>query len=189
MRYYPVFLDIRSQPCLVVGQGKLAEEKAFVLQRAGAQVRRSTIFNPAEASEVFLMVAVVDNDEEGRKIRKFADQNQILLNVVDQIENCHFIAPAILEQGDLLIAVSTSGKSPALASRIRGELEQQFGPEYADLLNALGEIRSLVKQRFRSFEERKGFYHHLLEIDLLEAARDGGVEAVRVQLKKAIGEE
>jgi precorrin-2 dehydrogenase/sirohydrochlorin ferrochelatase len=187
MRYYPVFLDIQSRPCLVVGQGKLAEEKALALQRAGAQVRRRPIFDPAEACDVFLMVAVVDNDEEGRKIRKFADQNQILLNVVDQTENCHFIAPAILERGDLLIAVSTSGKSPALASRIRGQLEQQFGPEYADLLNALGEIRPLVKQRFRSFQERKDFYHRVLEMDLLEAVRDGGAEAARAQLRKAIG--
>lgn len=186
MRYYPVFLDLRDRLCLVVGQGQLADEKAALLERAGAQVRRADRFNPEQARNSFLIVAVVEDPELGREVKEFGDRNRIFVNVVDQTENCSFIAPAIVDRGNLLIAISTSGKSPALASRIRRELEDQFGYEYSDLLEALAEIRPLVKERFHSFEERKDFYVHLIQLNLLETLKSEGLETVRTRIQKEL---
>lgn len=186
MQYFPMFLDLRGRNCLVIGEGRIASEKAAALEEAGASVHCSVRFDPEKAHDVFLIVAVVDDREEAGQIKQFADENQILLNVVDQPENCHFIAPAILRRGDLVIAISTSGKSPALASKIRRQLEEQFGSEYASLLTVLGEIRPLVRERFDSFQERKSLYHLLVELDLLDTIRDEGQEAARARLRKAV---
>lgn len=184
MRYFPVLLDIVGRSCLVIGHGKMADQKAAQLAAAGAQVRRSGEFDPQEARQVSLIVAVVDDAEYGSRIKKFGDQHRILVNVHDQPRNCGFIAPAIVDRGNLLIAVSTCGKSPALASRIRKELEHRFGPEYSDLLDALAEVRPLVKEQFPSFEDRKNFYTRLVAMDLLEILKQEGLEMVRNRIKE-----
>ncbi len=186
MRYYPVFLDLSGRRCLVIGEGELADQKAAALKRAGAVVDRSRRFNPHEARQAFLIVAAEEDRDQAQQIKQFADENRILLNVVDQADHCSFIAPAIVERGDLLIAVSTSGKSPALASRIRQQLEEQFGSEYATLVDILGEIRPQVRGRFDSLEERKNLYQQLVQLDLLETIRDGGREVARARVQKAI---
>ena len=186
MRYYPVFLDLSERPCLVIGQGQLADEKAAQLERAGAQVLRSEHFDPTQAGQVFLIVAVLESSELAQEIKDFGDRNRIFVNVVDQTEHCSFIAPAIVDRGNLLIAISTSGKSPAMASQIRAQLEEQFGQEYSDLLEALSEIRPQVKKRFHSFEQRKDFYLQLIQRDLLETVQTGGLAAVREKIQQAL---
>ena len=184
--YYPVFLDLRGRRCLVIGDGELAEEKARGLQQAGARVLRSPAFDPRR-SDVFLIVAVTDDPGQGRRIKEFADRRGILVNVVDQTPNCSFIAPAVARRGDLVLAISTSGKSPALARRIRQRLEVQFGPEYGDLVRALGEVRPLVKERLSSFRERSEFYNRMVrDPELLETARRHGAAAVRSRLEEGL---
>lgn len=187
--YYPVFLDLRGRPCLVIGDGDLADEKARGLEQAGARVLRSPGFDP-ERSDVFLIVAVTADPFLGRRIKDFADRRGILVNVVDQTPNCGFIVPAIARRGDLVLAISTSGKSPALARKIRKQLEAQFGPEYADLVQALGEVRPLVKERLNSFRERSEYYNRMVkDPDLLETARCRGAAAVRSRLERALRQE
>ena len=187
--YYPVFLDLRGRPCLVIGDGELADEKARGLAQAGARVLRSGTFDP-DQSDVFLIVAVTADPGLGRRIKEFADRSGILVNVVDQTPNCSFIAPAIARRGDLVLAISTSGKSPALARRIRQQLEAQFGPEYEDLLQALGEVRPLAKACLSSFGERREFYNRMVrDPELLETARRRGAAAVRSRLERALGHE
>lgn len=187
--YYPVFLDLRGRPCLVIGDGELADEKARGLAQAGARVLRSGTFDP-DQSDVFLIVAVTADPDLGRRIKEFADRSGILVNVVDQTPNCGFIAPAIARRGDLVLAISTSGKSPALARRIRQQLEAQFGPEYEDLLQALGEVRPLAKACLSSFRERSEFYNRMVrDPELLETARRRGAAAVRSRLERALGHE
>ena len=189
MSYFPVFLDLKGRLCLVVGDGDLAEEKAKALDRAGGRVRRSSEFVPDEARDAFLIVATVEDTAIAKRIKDFAEEHRILVNVVDQTEYCNFIAPALVHRGDLVIAISTSGSSPALAKRIRRQLESQFGPEYEDLLQALGEIRPRVKERFSSFDDRKGFFSHLVEdLDLLEATRRQGPSEVRARIERALEE-
>ncbi len=186
MRYYPAFLDLSERPCLVIGRGRLADEKAAQLERAGAQVLRSDHFDRTQAGQVFLIVAALESSELAQEVKDFGDRNRIFVNVVDQTEHCSFIAPAIVDRGNLLIAISTSGKSPALASQIRGQLEEQFGQEYSDLLEALSEIRPQVKERFHSFERRKDFYLQLIQRDLLQTVQTGGLAAVREEIQQAL---
>ncbi len=187
MSYFPVFLDLKGRSCLVVGDGELADQKARALDRAGGCVRRSSAFVPAEARDAFLIVAVVEDSGLAKQIKAFAEAHRILVNVVDQAENCNFIAPALVHRGDLVIAISTSGRSPALAKRIRRELESQFGPEYGELLRALGEIRPRVRERYSSFDDRKNFFSHLVEdLDLLETTRRQGPSEVRVRIERAL---
>jgi precorrin-2 dehydrogenase / sirohydrochlorin ferrochelatase len=186
MRYYPAFLDLGERQCLVIGEGPLADEKAALLERAGAQVVRSRDLDLQQAKNCFLIVAAVKDAELARRVKEFGERNRIFVNVVDRIEHCTFIAPAIVDRGNLLIAISTSGKSPALASRIRGQLEEQFGHEYSDLLEALSKIRPRVRERFPSFEQRKAFYLHLIQMDLLETLRSEGLEGLRGKIDKEL---
>ena len=189
MSYFPVFLDLKGRLCLVVGEGDLAEEKARALDRAGGRVRRSREFVLDEARDAFLIVAAVEDTAVSKQIKDFGEAHRILVNVVDQTEYCNFIAPAVVHRGDLMIAISTSGSSPALAKRIRRQLETQFGPEYGDLLQALGEIRPRVKERFSSFDDRKDFFSHLVEnLDLLETTRRQGLPEVRARIERALEE-
>ena len=184
--YYPVFLDLRDRSCLVIGEGELADEKARGLEQAGARVLRTPAFDP-DRSHVFLIVAVTGDPALGRRIKEFADRRGILVNVVDQTPNCSFIAPAIARRGALVLAISTSGKSPALARKIRQQLEAQFGPEYGDLVRALGEIRPLVKERLNTFRERSEYYNRMVrDPELLETARCHGAAAVRSRLEEGL---
>ncbi len=182
MRYFPIYLDIQGRRCLVIGQGRLADEKEAILRRAGASVCRIATFNAAEAREAYLIVAICETQEEGGMIRRFAEEHQILVNVVDQIANCNFIAPAIVERGDLTIAVSTSGKCPALARRLRQQLEQEIGPEYASYLELLGETRLIVKQQLAEFGRRRAFYQRLLEGNLLVTFRNEGYQSAQARI-------
>ena len=186
MKYYPVFLDLRDRPCLVIGNGPMADNKASLLEQAGADVRRTDNFNPEIARDCFLLVAIVNDPEQGRHLKAFGDHHRIFVNVVDQTDSCTFIAPAIVDRGNLLIAVSTSGKSPALASRIRRDLENQFSTAYSELLEILGEIRPHVKKVFSSFEERKKFYANLVKQDLLEILDRKGRDSLKMQIQKQL---
>lgn len=183
MRYYPIFLDLQDRPCLVIGTGRMAEEKSHLLEQSGARVIRHDTFDPEKIRDVLLIVAVVEDADLGRRIKEFADRQRILVNVVDQAENCTFIAPAIVNRGNLLIGISTSGKSPAMATRIRKQLEKEFGEEYSELLEALAEIRPRVRERFASFEERKAFYTHLVRLDLLETLKKGGLPELKDRIE------
>lgn len=188
MKYYPAFLDLRDRPCLVIGRGQPASEKARMLRRAGAKVSRSATFQPEKSHRFFLIVAAVDEPATGRAVREFGDRNRIFVNVVDQTDHCSFIAPALVDRGNLLIAVSTSGTSPAYASKIRRQLEGQYGKEHSAVLRLLGEIRPRVKRRLDSFEKRKAFYSELVEDDLLPAHREGGRRALEALIEQKLQE-
>lgn len=186
-RYYPAFLDLRDKPCLVVGTGDLCEEKAATLERAGARVSRSVGFDEEMARDHFLIVADVD-EALARTIWEFGGRHRIFVNIVDKPRFCSFILPAVLHRGDLQIAVSTGGASPALAGWIRRRLEQDFGSEFAVLLEELGRTRQSIRRRFSRYSDRKFFYYRLFENGILESARTGGEAAVRERLERAVEE-
>jgi siroheme synthase-like protein len=186
MPYFPVFLDLKGQPCLVIGQSHLADEKAAALDAAGATVIRSEYFNEEEALASFLIIAVTWDRELGRQIAQFARRHRILANVLDQTENCNFIFPAVMQQGDLAIAVSSGGKSPLLAVSIRDELKKCFGPEYATLLEILGEIRKTAQESLPRYADRKAFYLELLKAGLLELIRTAGKEKAELKVREML---
>ena len=170
MEHFPLYTRLTDRPCLVIGSGRMIQEKAELLSRAGAAVSLSDRFEEESARRAFLIIADV-GDEEAERLKKFCESHRVLLNVVDKPRFCSFIVPAILEQGDLLLSVSTSGKSPALAGWIRRRLQNSFGTEYARLLQVLGQTREWVRERLPAYGDRKIFYYQLFDRGLPERAR------------------
>jgi len=166
--YYPIFLNLQGKQCVVVGGGKVALRKVTTLLDCGADI---TVICPkphAEISKLFknkairlvrrnyergdlrraaLSVAATHVKEINRKVAEESKKNGTLVNVVDDVELSDFIIPSSFRRGDLSVAVSTSGMSPALAKKIRAKLEKNIGIEYAYLLSLIAEIRSEIKKK------------------------------------------
>ncbi|HKW65243.1 MAG TPA: bifunctional precorrin-2 dehydrogenase/sirohydrochlorin ferrochelatase [Candidatus Acidoferrum sp.] len=186
-----MFLRLEGQCCLVVGAGAVAEGKIAGLLDAAAKVRvvapEATaqvkswaaagqiewLARPAEPSDLegmFLVVAATNSHELHENIHAEASRRGVLCNVVDVPELCNFYYPAVTQRGALQIAVSTSGQSPALAQRLRKELEEQFGPEYEAWLQQLGEERQkLFEANNMDPEERKRLLHDLASADAFKS--------------------
>ena len=182
-----MFIKLAGQPCLVVGAGAVAEGKISGLLGAAAKVRvvapdateqvrswaaagqiedLSRPFEPDDLDGVFLVVVATSDPELQQNISAEARRRGVLCNVVDVPELCDFYYPAVARRGALQIAVSTSGQSPALAQRLRKELEEQFGPEYEAWLQQLGEEREkLFAANNMDPEERRRLLHDLASAD------------------------
>lgn len=200
MAYYPVFLDLEGAPVLVAGGGRVAERKVEALLRRGAGVRvvaktltgrlrawvdegKVRLLGEAFAEEhldgVRLVFAATDDRALNRRVSESARGRGIWVNAVDQPEDCDFIVPAVLTRGALQVAVSTSGKSPAFAARIRKELEARFGPEYGAFLELMGRVRQAVLSLGLDQEENRRIFADLVNSDLLDAFGRGDEERAR----------
>lgn len=166
--YYPVFLNLSGKRCVVIGGGQVARRKVEALLEHGASVsvispglcpeltglaaaRRITAvarnYREGDLQDMAIAIAATDDNETNRTISQEARRRGVLVNVVDDAGLSDFIAPAYLRRGDVTIAVSTSGRSPALARKIRTRLESEFGDEYATLALLIDEVRSEIKER------------------------------------------
>jgi|SRR5580692_5733477 siroheme synthase-like protein len=182
MSLFPAFLKLEGRLVVVIGGGAIATEKIPGLLQAGARVRVISpkvtpkigdwvreqrvewvpkCFEGEDLQGAFLVVAATSLSELNRAVFLEADARNILCNAVDDIENCHFYYGSIVQRGDLQIAISTNGKSPALAQRLRKELEQQFGAEYALWLEWLGSARETLRARGGDPESVKRWLHSL----------------------------
>jgi precorrin-2 dehydrogenase/sirohydrochlorin ferrochelatase len=195
---FPIFLKLESRPCLVIGAGTVAEgkiqgllaERAFVkvvAPQATAQIRQwasaGTIhwqqreFESADLEGKFLVVVATSSRDVNTRVFTEAHAEGILCNAVDDPPNCDFYYPAVVRRGDLQIAISTGGQSPALAQRIRQELEQQFGPEYESWVAELGKQREELAASDLDPDVRKRILHELASrasFDAQLAAQKGG---------------
>lgn len=209
MGYYPVFLDLDQTRCLVVGGGAIAERKVEALLAAGGEVAlispeltaalhaleaagRLTVqqrsYQRGDLDTVALVIAATDDPALQRQIAADAKQANILCNIVDQPALCSFIVPAVVQQGDLTIAVSTNGASPALAKKIRQDLAEQFGPEYAVALRLLRRIRERLIHEHRSAKDRQRLLTGLVESSLLDYLRDRQTDKLNTLLQQTLGE-
>jgi precorrin-2 dehydrogenase/sirohydrochlorin ferrochelatase len=209
MRYYPIQLDVRSRRCLVVGGGGVGTRKVETLLSCGAQVtvvspevtdelRRLSargvitlwkrVYAAADLEGVFLVIGATDDEELNRRISADAAALNILCNIADRPEKCNFILPAIVQRGELVLTVSTSGKSPALAKKLRRELERQFGEEYAVLLRLMGAIRKRLLAEAHAPEAHKPIFEKIVHSDILPYIRDGRMQEVDRLLAEILGE-
>lgn len=159
---FPIFLKLQGKKCVIVGGGLIGEGKVMGLVRSGARVVvvaphvrpalqklaaagtltwRKGNFRPSDLRGAFLVVAATDSIAQNRVISRHCQRLGVLCNAVDDPGHCDFFYPAVVRRGALQIAISTDGRSPALAKRLRAELERQFGPEYAAWLEEVGEQR------------------------------------------------
>jgi precorrin-2 dehydrogenase/sirohydrochlorin ferrochelatase len=182
MTLFPMFLKLERRSCLVVGAGAIGEPKIQSLLLAGANVRviapqahpavmdwaraglivwEPRAFLPNDLEGVFLVIAATASAELNQLVFNEARRRNILCNAVDDPENCDFYFPAVVRRGQLQIAISTGGQSPALAQRLRRELEQQFTPDYAGWLEELGENRKKLFDGALDPERRRELLHSL----------------------------
>ena len=175
MRYYPVFLDLAGQPCIVIGDGTFATEKAAGLREAGALVRviSSRDYRPGGLHGARLVVDASEDLEVNRQTWEEAEKAGILINVVDRPAQCRFIAPAIVRRDPLLIAISTSGESPFLASAVRARLERWLGSEWGPFTALVGRIRRELRERGVPIGEQTRVYRRLVSSDIRKLLRAG----------------
>ena len=179
MRYYPVFLDLAGQRCIVLGDGTFAAEKATALREAGADVRviANRDYRPGALLGARLVVDASEDHAINLQTWEEAEREGILVNVVDRPERCRFIAPAIVHRDPLLIAISTSGESPFLASTLRARLERWIGREWGPFTALVGRIRRELRERDVPIAEQTRIYRRLLTSDVRALLRSGDVAA------------
>ena len=187
---YPVSLDVTGRRCVVIGQGPLAEEKAGGLLEAGAGVTviAPSAYRRGDLAGAFLAIAATGDPALNRAIFAEAEAERVLCNAVDDVEHCHFAAPSTLRRGDLVVAISTGGRSPALAKRLRAELAEQMGPELGVLTDLLGELRAElapIRQQV-DFATWAGRWEEALGHDLAALVRAGRVDDLREIVRQAV---
>jgi siroheme synthase-like protein len=194
--YYPVFLNISGRKCVVVGGGQVALRKVKALLEHGADVEvispdlcpelvqfagsgeirvLAREYRAGDLKKAFVAIAATDDSEINQRVVAEARKGAVLVNVVDDAENSDFIVPSYLRRGEVTIAVSTSGRSPALARKIRTRLEKELGDEYASLIHLIGEVRAEVKQEGMKVDGDR--WQKALDLDLLLELLSRGDEA------------
>jgi precorrin-2 dehydrogenase/sirohydrochlorin ferrochelatase len=192
MKYYPINLNIKDRKCLVAGGGLVALRKVRRLVECEARIRiispqiesqlaeiaqkeniqilyrkiRSDDFNDA-----FIIFAATNDTKINIAISKWAQQKNILCNIADQPDKSDFTLPSIIERGDLNITISTNGKSPALSKYLRKRLQNEFGQEYAALLNMMGKLRKILSEEVSSQKDRHKIYHSLIDSSILQSLK------------------
>ena len=205
MTYYPINLDITDRECVVVGGGTVALRKIRSLLGSEARV---TVISPQVVAEIeelanknkltccrrgyqrgdlenaFLAFAATDNPDVQKEVALEANEKGVFLNIVDDPDSCDFQIPATIRRGELLIAVSTGGNSPAISRMVRQELEDYFGLEYAALIFLFARIRERLIPGPTSSNENKKMFRELLLSNILGCVREGDWEEVEILLNK-----
>lgn len=187
MHPYPVFLDLRRRPCLVIGSGPLAEEKVRGLLAAGAAVTHRTSYEEGDLEGKVLAIVCGQRPEVADAVWREAQRRNVLINTVDDLPRCGFLAPSVVRRGDLAVAISTNGKAPALAVRLRQRLEGELGEEYGRFLSLAGAVRTPLAALRPDFGERRELWYRLVDSDVLDLLRQGEEEAARARFEEILG--
>jgi precorrin-2 dehydrogenase / sirohydrochlorin ferrochelatase len=201
---YPVSLELEGRLAAVIGDEAVAHGKVAALLGAGARVRvvarepattlsrlqadpraevRRRGWLPEDLDGAFVCVATDQDPSQRAAIRREARARGVLVNMVDDIPNCDFAIPAVVRRGDLAMAISTGGRSPALARRLRERLSEEFGPEWSDVLDVLGDVRMRTLPELPDIEERARRWHDALDLDeLVEQVRAGRTDEATARL-------
>jgi precorrin-2 dehydrogenase / sirohydrochlorin ferrochelatase len=194
MSHYPVYLDLRNRACFVLGGCGMAEEKVRGLVESKARV---TVISQDLTDELTRMAAEGRIDWISRRFRRGDLRNaylvivvgqppavtdavweetrgrNVLVNTLDDVPHCDFIAPAIVRRGDLTVAISTGGKAPVLAVRLRQRLERELGEEHAKFLELAGKVRKPLAQLWPDFATRRELWYRLIDSDVIHMLRRG----------------
>lgn len=192
--YYPIYIDIEDRSVLIVGGGTVCARKAETMMRYGARV---TIVSPEITDEIAaweqagvlavqrkmyaesdlegasMVIASTDDQCVNARVARDCRRRRIPVNVVDVTHLCEFIVPAIIEKGSIQIAVSTGGKSPAIARTIREDLQKAIGPEYTEVNDLLGTLRKSAKKVLPTDVDRKRFFDGIIASGILDLLREG----------------
>ena len=207
---YPVCLDISGKLCVIIGGGRVAERKVKGLLDSGAYIRvispevtdelarlaeegridwRKKSYKSDDLHKGWLVFAATNHREIQELICRQAEEKGQLINVVDDTGCCNFQVPATVRRGDLILAVSTNGKSPAVSAMIRKQLEGLFGQEYEVLLNLMAMIRQQAVTESATQADRKKIYKKILHKDIIEWIRAGKMNRLQDHLRDILGSE
>ena len=192
--YYPIFLDIEDRNVVIIGGGAVCARKAETMLKYGARVtvvapafhedieayareekisvRRKT-YEATDLDGASIVIASTDDACVNGRVARDCRRRKIPVNVVDVTHLCEFIVPAIVEKGSIQLAVSTGGKSPALARTLKEDLKILVGPEYTEANDLLGSLRPGAKKVLPTDADRKRFFDGLLERGILTMLREG----------------
>jgi precorrin-2 dehydrogenase/sirohydrochlorin ferrochelatase len=193
--FYIACLRLTDRKCLVVGGGEIGLEKVegllacdgrvvVVAPEANEEITRLAEegsirwerreFDPADLSDSFIAIAATDDTDVNISVYEAAEKRAMLVNVVDVPSLCNFILPAIVRTGPLAIAISTAGASPALAKRMKREISELFGDQYAELAQILNDERGWAKGTLPTYQDRKAFFEEIVngDPDPIELLRD-----------------
>jgi len=206
--YYPLFLDLQHRNVVVVGGGPVAERKVNALLSCHARVKliSPTItqglkkivrqgkvqwhprpFRRADLRGAFLIFAATDDPKMNYLMTASARKGHQLVNVANLPGESNFLVPAVVRRGELLIAVSTSGYSPALAKKIRQELERSFGHEFSRFLEILGKVRKALMASIPHQSQRKKILNRLIYSEVLDLLRTGHLDSAKKRIQEITG--
>lgn len=202
-KYYPINLVLENKKCVVIGAGAVAERKVRRLLECRAQVsvispkitsglkrlaaKKKILFKNKEAglkdlNGAYLVIAATSDRKINSLVSSYCRKKGILINVVDFPQECNFILPSIVRRGSLTISISTDGISPALAKKIRLNLEKNFGVEYAKLLRILKEIRPQAIKKIKNPRRRKDFFQKLLQPEILSLLKRNKEKLAKIKI-------
>ena len=206
--YYPVYLNLAGKPCVILGGGAIAQGKIAALRDAGAVITvispqatdgikraaqrgqltlRLREYQPGDLKDAFIAVAATNVWHVNRQIYEEAEARGVLLNVVDDPDQCTFIAPSIVRRDPVTLAISTGGASPALARKMRETLANAPALKWADLAGALGRARRIIKEQRTVIDPAR--WQCVITDDLLQLAQagqdDAAVDLILTQLQDA----
>lgn len=164
---YPVLLELSGRRAVVIGSLALAERKDVALRQAGAEVEvfANGAWRPRDLDDAFLCVASSDDAAERDAIAAAARERGVLVNVMDDVPNCDFAAPAVVRRGDLVVAIGTGGRSPAVARKVREDLEARYGEEWAEVLEVIAEVRNETLPALKDLATRARRWRRALDLD------------------------
>jgi precorrin-2 dehydrogenase / sirohydrochlorin ferrochelatase len=208
---FPIHLELAGRRCVVASERAVDEGKVAGLLAGGADDvlvvaegplgrldelesdPRVTVerrgWRPSDLDGAYLLIAWAEDPAERDRMANEARSRGVIVNVIDDIPNCDFAAPAIVRRGDLLIGISTGGRSPTLASRVRVELSDRFGPEWAGILDVLGEARAETLPDLPDMADRARRWRRALDLDeAQELARRGQLDLLKSRLLERLTE-
>ncbi|HJO12813.1 MAG TPA: siroheme synthase CysG, partial [Gammaproteobacteria bacterium] len=208
MDFFPLFMDLNSRVCVVVGGGEVACRKAAQLSRAGARLRVvaenylpeleelltsqngeliAGSFSPAKLEGAVLVVAATDNKEVNKQVFMAAQASSTPVNVVDQPDLCTFIMPSVVNRNPVLVAVSTSGSSPVLARKLKEQIESIVPERTGELATLLKQYREQIRDELPDPTLRLRFWENLLESEFSELVYSGNREGAIELLEQKLG--
>ena len=208
---YPIALDLRGRRAVVIGEIAVREGKVEALVEGGAAdvvvvapgpldrldelerrhghavaVRRRG-WRADDLDGAAVVVASGDDPADRSEIARRARERGALVNVMDDVDNCDWAAPAVVRRGDLVVAVSTGGRSPALASRLRGALAERLGPEWGRALDAIADVRDETAALLPDVRERSRRWRSALDLAEAESlAAQGRADELRRRLRSRL---
>lgn len=205
MSYFPMFVELKDRCCLVVGGGRIALHKVKVMKEFGARIKVVApeilpeiqriegveccirCFEKEDLNAQDLVIAATDQTEQNHRISQMCKMEKIPVNAVDQTEDCSFIFPAYLKEGEVVAAFSSGGQSPVIAQYLKAQMRSVLTPWLGELADCLGGIRKKVQNLVETEEGRREIYRELLQIGL-ERGTIPSVEEIEtvIQRKSAV---